>query len=415
MLEFIFKNEQRANTFSPMNPKDPGLISLFGGGHSTAAGVRVTADTATRINAVYACIGILAESMAALPLDVFERLDGGGKRKSINHPLHNKLHNQPNRWQTSFEWREMMIGHLMLRGNAYSEIISTGNNPVAELIPLHPDRVTPFWAPNGNIAYQYRPESGESRVILQEEMHHLKLRSNDGLTGISPIDECRESLGLASAAEEFGSRFFSNGSTLTGVLEHPGKLSDKGVERLRKDWEERHQGAPNSNRVAIFEDGMQWKQIGIVPEQAQFLETRKFQIAEIARIFRIPPHMLADLERATFNNIEELGISFVKYTLNHLIVRWEQVMFRDLIAPSSRRKYVIAFNVEGLLRGDTKSRAEFYKTMQNLGNMSINEVREKENLNPIPGGDVHMVPLNMTTLDKLGAEDDDDGTPNVQP
>lgn len=396
--------EKRSNKITGGHPKDPALIYLFGAGQNTAAGVNVSPSNASQITAVYAAVKILSESIASLPLMVFERLAEGGKTPARGSLLWGILHDKPNRFQTSFEWREMMVGHLALRGNAYSEIVSTGNNPVSELMPLHPDRVRPFWAPDGTVAYEYRPSTGESRIILQNEMHHLKLRSEDGLKGMSPIEECRESLGLTKAAEEFGARFFGNGTVVGGFLSHPGTLSDKAYQHLKTSWEERHQGVQRSHKPAILEEGMKWQALGIPPEQAQFLETRKFQIAEVARIYRIPPHMLADLERATFSNIEQQGIDFVVHTLRPWLVRIEQAMNVDFFSDKSRRKYFIEFKVAGLLRGDSAARSAYYREMYNIGALSVNEIREMENQNPIPGGDKHMAPLNMTTIDKVGQE-----------
>lgn len=393
--------EKRAS-FSRADPRDPVVAKWFGG-RGTVSGVDVTPETAMTLTAVFGCIRILSETIAALPINLLRRRSGRVEH-ATQLPLYNKVKHQPNRWQTSFEWREMMIGHAALRGNAYSEIISVPAGPVNELIPLHPDRVRPFRAPDGTIAYEYSPPDGDRRVILAHEMHHLRGLSSDGIVGLDVFDLLRETFGLTMATEQHGAAFFGNGANPGGVLEHPGKLGEEASSRLVKSWNARHQGAASASKLAVLEEGMQYRAIGVEPEKAQFLETRKFQVTDIARAFRIPPHMLADLDRATFSNIEHQSLEFVMHTLTPWLVRWEQALSRDLLTRERRRDHFFKFSVDGLLRGDIKSRYEAYRTGREWGWLSVNDVRTKEDMNPVEGGDQYLVPLNMTTPDNLGRE-----------
>lgn len=381
--------QARSGAVSVAHPRDPVLARIFGARSNTAAGVSVTPDNALQLSAVYACVRILSSAIASLPLQMYRRLENQGRTLATTHPLYPVLHHQPNPWQTSFEYREMQVGHLLLRGNAYSRIISTGGNPVAELIPLHPDRMEPFWAPNGTIAYRYQPEDGPPETLLQDEVHHIRGYSSDGLKGLSPIEMNRESIGLARASEEFGSRFFSNGANLGGVFEHPQALGDKAYDRLKESLKNEFAGGPhNAHKTAILEEGMKWTQIGVPPDQAQFLETRKFQVAEIARIFGVPPHMIADMEKSTTwgSGVEELSIGFVVYSLRPWLVRMEQAIYRDLLTTNGKRTFFAEFNVDGLLRGDSQARAEYYSKALGSGGapawMTQDEVRQLENLNP---------------------------------
>lgn len=385
----------RSTTYDPKHPRDPGLVALFGGGTATAAGITVTVESAMRITAVMACVRVLSETLASLPLKTYRVRSDGGKEPDRTHPLWALLHDQPNRWQTSFELREMLVGHVALRGNAYAQIVSTGGRGVAELIPLHPDRVRPFFAPDGTRAYEYRPDVGPRRILLQEEVLHIPGLGFDGLQGLDPIMYAREALGLSIATEAFGARFFANDARPGVYLQHPTLVSEAAATRLKESWEKRHRGSDNAHRVAVLEEGMTVSAIGVDPDHAQFLETRKFQIAEIARMFRIPPHMIGDLEKATFSNIEQQSLEFVTHTIRPWAVRIEQSIRRDLLTESEKRTHVVEFDVNGLLRGDIKSRYEAFATGRNWGWLSVNDIRRLENLNPIDKGDIYLQPLNM--------------------
>lgn len=396
LADRLLRGEQRSQQ-TIGHPRDPVIAGWFGGGVQTAAGVAVTAESAMQLSAVYACVRILATALAMLPVKPYREKSGGGREVVKSHPLYNLLRWQPNAWQTSFEWREMKMGHVLLRGNAYSYIDYRGDGAVGGLIPLHPDRVTPFWAPNGKPAYRYMERNGQEHVYLHHELLHIRNMTDDGLVGMSVISQLRETLGLTLAAEQFGARYFGNGTVVSGVLQTDGQLSDAAYDRLKQDWANRHSGLVNAHKPAILEEGLKWQSLTVAPEDAQFLETRKFQVSEICRIFGVPPHMVADVSGSTSwgTGIEQQGIGFVIYALQPWLTRWEQAFKRDLLASATSRAVYAEFNVEGLLRGDSKARAEFYKALFGMGAINSNEIREKENMNPVKGGDRYYVPLNM--------------------
>lgn len=389
----LFFPQRRAQVLAPHPPRDPVIAEWFGG-RGTASGQSVTPATALQVTAVFACVRVLAESVASLPLILYERRKDGGKDRATSNPLFRLLHDQPNRWQTSFEFFEMLMVHLTLRGDAFAEIVAAPGRAVAELVPLHPDRVTPFWAPDSTVAYEYRLLDGPRRILLQHEVLHVRGFTDDGLTGLSPIRLHREAIGLALATEEHGARLFSNGAQLGGVLQHPGKLSAEASTRLRESWAARYAGGSNAHKTAVLEEGMTWEKVGMTSEDAQFLETRQYQTADIARIWRVPPHMIGDLSKATFSNIEHQALEFVVHTLRPWLVRWEQALKRDLITQPER--FFAEFLVDGLLRGDIRSRYAAYAIGRQWGWLSANKVLEMENQNPIEGGDTFLNPMNMT-------------------
>ena len=376
-----------------------GMSFLFG---SKAAGKVVNERTAMQTTAVYACVRILAESIASLPFHIYKRRIDGGKEKATNHYLYNTLHDEPNSEMTSFVFRETLMAHLLLYGNAYAQIIRTGWGRVVALYPLLPSHVsvereqTGRYA--GQIIYTYHSEDGEVR-LQRDNVLHIPGLGFDGLIGYSPIAMAKNAVGIAIATEEYGSKFFANGANPGGVLEHPGKVGN--LERLKADWNEAYRGSGNSHRVAILEEGLKFHQMSIRPEQAQFLQTRKYQLNEIARVFRIPPHMIGDLEKSSFSNIEQQSLEFVKYTLDPWIIRWEQTLKQSLLLPSEKDNYDIKFNLDGLLRGDYASRMTGYSTGRQNGWLSVNDIRELENMNRIPveeGGDLYHMNGNMVRL-----------------
>lgn len=398
--------ERRAIAEQLGPPRDPVIAAWFGGS-SSATGLAVNADTAMRVTAVFRAVSILAQTYASIPLGVYLEQDDGGKLLDKKHPNYRLLHDQPNRWQTSFEWREMMVGHLVLRGNGYSEIVGSGGKAIAELVPLHPDRVRPFWAPNGVPAYAYTPPDGGMRVILQHEMHHLRgLPKGDGLTGMSVIEQCREAVGVALATEEHGARLFSNGARLGGVLKMAGHLKDDETrKKFLKSWRDAHAGVRNAHKTALLEDGMDWQSIGLNSVDAQFLETRKMQIAEISRMFGVPLHMLAELDRSTNNNIEHQGIEFVTHTVRPGAVRWEQAMKRDLFYGASKDTHCPYFDLDALMRGDSAARGSLYSILLQNGVTNRNEVRIREGMNPSSAAGMNdfTVQSNMALIQFLDA------------
>ncbi|MDR1701359.1 MAG: phage portal protein [Sporomusaceae bacterium] len=373
---------------------------LFGG--TTSSGKTVNARTAMRATAVYCCVRILSEAIAGLPLHIYKN-NSGGKEKMLSHPLYRLLHDEPNPEMTSFVFRETLMSHLLLWGNAYAQIIRDGRGKVLAIYPLLPDKMAVGRATGGEIFYRYQSVKGIV-LLRREEVLHIPGLGFDGLIGYSPIFMAQNAIGLALATEEYGAKFFANGANPGGVLEHPGIVKDPA--RVRDSWNSVYQGSGNAHRVAVLEEGMSFKSIGIPPEQAQFLETRKFQLNEIARIFRVPPHMAGDLERSSFSNIEQQSLEFVKYTLDPWVVRWEQAMQKALLLPSEKEDHFIKFNLDGLLRGDYQSRMNGYAVGRQNGWLSANDIRELEDLNRIPaesGGDLFLINGAMTKLTDAGA------------
>ena len=390
----------------PMNHLG-GLSFLFG---QTAAGKAVNERTAMQTTAVYACVRILAESIAGLPLHVYA-YKGQGKERVPGHPLYPLLHDAPNPEMTSFIFRETLMSHLLLWGNSYAQILRDGRGRVVGLYPLLPNRMSVERDGSGEIVYTYTPMSesnpqlkGQRQITLRrEDVLHIPGLGFDGLVGYSPIAMAKNAIGIALATEEYGAAFFRNGARPGGVLEHPGVLKDPS--KLRESWHAVYGGTMNTGRIAVLEEGVKYQQIAIPPEEAQFLETRKFQIDEIARLYRVPPHMIGDLEKSSFNNIEQQSLEFVKYTLNPWVVRWEQSLQKALLTDKERKEYFIRFKVDGLLRGDYKSRMEGYAIGRQNGWLSANDIRSLEDLNPIEGdegGDLYLINGSMTKLKDAG-------------
>ena len=391
----------------PKNYLSTAFTFLFG---PTSSGNVVTERTAMQTTAVYACVRVLSEAIAGLPLNLYRYTPDGGKEKAINHPLYRLLHDAPNPEMTSFIFRETLMSHLLLWGNAYAQIIRNGMGEVVGLYPLMPDRMEVDRDEEGNLVYiytKYFDEAGARHRYEQVKLPawqvlHIPGLGYDGLIGYSPIAMARNAIGMSMAAEDFGATFFANGATPGGVLEHPGIVKDP--ERLRESWHAQFSGK-NSHNIAVLEEGMTFKPMSIPPEEAQFLETRKFQIDEIARIFRVPPHMVGDLEKSSFSNIEQQSLEFVKYTVGPWVARWEQSLLQALLLPSEKTRYTIKYNLDGLLRGDYESRMNGYAVGRQNGWLSANDIRELENMNRIPaeeGGDEYLINGNMTKLKDAG-------------
>lgn len=393
---------------APQNRTAGSAYSFFLG--NSTSGKRVNERSAMQMTAVYSCVRILSEAVAGLPLQFFKYNESGGKEKAVDHPLYFLLHDEPNPEMTSFIFRETLMTHLLLWGNAYSQIIRNGKGEIIALYPLMPDRMKVDRDEHGQLFYEYMVTSEDahtmknSTVKLQpHDVLHISGLGFDGLVGYSPIAMAKNAIGMAIACEEYGAKFFANGASPSGVLEHPGTLKDPA--KIRESWQATFGGSSNANKVAVLEEGMKYAPISISPNEAQFLETRKFQIDEIARIFRVPPHMVGDLEKSSFSNIEQQSLEFVKYTLDPWVARWEQAMVRALLTAEEKKKYFFKFNVDGLLRGDYQSRMTGYATARQNGWMSANDIRELENLDLIPeedGGDLYLINGNMTKLADAG-------------
>ena len=353
----------------------------------------------------------LAEAIAGLPLHLYRYGAGDSKEKAVGHPLYWLLHDEPNPEMTSFIFRETLMTHLLLWGNAYAQIVRNGKGEVLGLYPLMPNKMSVDRDADGRLWYTYTRSTDEAPTmkgstvkLYPYEVLHIPGLGFDGLVGYSPIAMAKNAIGMGMACEEYGARFFSNGAAPGGVLEHPGTVKDP--QKIRDSWNSVYKGSANAHRIAVLEEGMKYTPIGISPEQAQFLETRKFQINEIARIFRVPPHMVGDLEKSSFSNIEQQSLEFVKYTLEPWVIRWEQSIMRALLTAQEKEQYFVKFNLEGLLRGDYQSRMNGYAIARQNGWMSANDIRRLENLDQIPkedGGDLYLINGNMLPLASAGA------------
>ena len=379
----------------------------------SASGKRVNERTSMQMTAVYSCVRILSEAIASLPLQLYRYTSDGGKEKAVEHPLYFIVHDEPNTEMTSFVFRETMMTHLLLWGNCYAQVIRNGRGQVVGLYPLMPDRMKVDRDEDRKLYYEYMTSTDDAKTtkgkdtvvrLKPEDVLHIPGLGFDGLVGYSPIAMAKNAIGLAIAAEEYGSKFYANGASPSGVLEHPGVLKDPN--KVRESWNSTFGGSQNGSKVAVLEEGMKYSPISIAPNEAQFLETRKFQIDEIARIFRVPPHMVGDLDRATFSNIENQSIDFVKYTLDPWVCRIESAMNRRLLSTDEKKEYFFKFNVDGLMRGDYESRMRGYAVARQNGWMSANDIRALENLDRISeeeGGDLYLVNGNMTKLKDAGS------------
>lgn len=389
--------ERRAKSMEAGGPwSHVTAANLFGESLETVSGIDIDEGTCFRSIAVFSAVQLLAETIGSLPLITYRRLQPAGKERVQAHTIYGLLHDSPNPEIPALTFIETLMGHVLTWGNAYAEISRSTAGRANGLWMLRPDRVEPERnAQTKAIQYRITGQNGGTTVVRAEDVLHIRGLGFDGLRGYSPISVARQGIGLGVAAERYGAAFFGNGARPGGVFVHPNKLDDAGRENLRRSWEEHHKGTDNAHKVGWLQEGITWQQIGIPPEDAQFLQTRQFQITEIARLFRIPPHMLGDLERATFSNIEHQGINFVTYSLVPWLKRFEQEFKRKLFP--AEPEIFAEFLVSGLLRGDAAARSSYYRERFMIGTLSQNDIRAMENENPIENGDRYLVPLNMTS------------------
>jgi len=371
---------------------------MRGSGFDTWAGEKVNADSAMKIATVYACVKIISEGLAKLPFHILQR-DRKDPRKSglpnttAGMEIYDLLHYEPNHWQTSYEFREQIIGHASLRGNGYA-FANKVRGRVRELLPLHPDSVHPRLDPKWIVVYEITNTDGSTEERTKDEVFHVKGFGTDQLVGYSPIEFHRQTLGESVAQQRHSANLWGNRAKPGGLLTHPSKLSKEAGERLQEQMDAKVNGE-NSGKTLILEEAMDWKQIGLTSVDAQFIETRKLTRSDIAVIWGVKPHLIGDLDRAIQSNIEEQSRSHVVDTLLPWIIRFEEATRRDLLKGVSRDLFA-KLSVEGLLRGSSKDRSEFYRTMLELGVYTRNEVRDREDLNPLPGLDEPLTPLNLT-------------------
>jgi HK97 family phage portal protein len=363
-------------------------------GGESSSGMIINADTAMRITTVNACVRILAESIGSLPFPIYKRLDSGGRARATNHPLGKLLSVRPNIWQTSMEWREQMVAHLALRGNYFAVILRHGDDIVDDLIPIDPDRVEVLQLPDYSLAYEIHKSDGTRTTLPQSEVLHIRRLSTNGIRGRSIITDARDTFGAALATAEYGARLFRNNATPGVILEHPAKISNEAFARLRETWDERHAGSENAGKTAILEEGMKANKLSMTADDAQFLETIQAQRSQIAGLFGIPLFLLSFNENiATYASSEQFMLSFVQHTIRPWLVRIEQAIHNQLFTAPSY--YYPEFNIEGMLRGDQKTRYESYAQGINWGFLCPNEARERENMNAREGGDKFLEPQNM--------------------
>ena len=406
----FWKKSERGGIENPSVPLSPAnivgdsIVSMGFGGAKTKSGSSITPDTAWNYSAVYAAIRLLAETVAQLPLSLHQKT-GADRNPAVDHPLYGMMHNNPSNMMTSFVWRETHMGHVLSWGNGYAYIERehvTGRPKSLQL--LSPKDTVVDTDRNGDLIYVTKINNREY-TIDQNDILHIQSIGTDGVCGKSPITLHRETLGLSMRATEFGAEFFGNGASLGGILKHPGGLGKEGRAKLKSAWDKLK--GSGYQGVAVLEEGMDYTRIGIPPDDAQFIETRKFQITEVARIFNIPPHMLRDLEKSAFNNMTEQSIEFLRFTMTPWLVRWEQELNRKLLTKNEIAEgYYFKFMTNGLLRGTQDARYEAYGKAINDGWLSRNEVREFEDLNPVDGLDEYLVPLNMIPSDQLGEDPD---------
>jgi HK97 family phage portal protein len=395
--------EPRSN--SPENPSTPlesaaDWLYTALGATPNAAGVVINERTAMSISAVWAAVGLIASSVASLPLNVYKRVTGG-KELASDHPLYPLLHDRFNDETPSFIGRETLQGHLGLRGNAYCEKEYNGRGELIGLWPIAPERVT-VKRIDGVKVFVVNT-NGAPLPLTTDEILHIPGLGYDGMQGYSPITTMKDTLGVAMAAQTYSANFFRNGAEPGGVLSHPKKLTEDAKKNLKASWENAHGTAGGkAHRVAVLEEGLTWTRTTLSNQDSQLIDTRKFQIRDIARIYRVPPHLIGDLEQATFSNIEQQSMDFVMHCLRHWLLRWEQVLNWELFDESERGMFFCEFAVEGMLRADSAARGAFYNQLFQMGVLSPNDIREKENMNPVEGGDKRFVQLNMVPLDKAG-------------
>ena len=402
ILSDVFRSVENPET--PLSSPADWLVNLFGG--LSTSGEKVTPETSLSLPAVWSAVALMSQTLGALPMGMFSNVTG--QREQIIHPVGTLLKNKPHDLLTAYQWKQLMMAHVTLWGNGYSLIKRGTDTRPNQLIPYHPTSVTIRFRKN-KYWYVFRPDkiarTDKTVVVDSTNVLHFKGLGFDGVKGQSVIASMRDNLGLGISAQKIGAKFYKDGMKLDGAIEVPHAMKDDGIKNLRNSFEKTYNS--EGKRLLILDGGMKYHQIGIPPDDSQFIETRKFSVTDIARMFRVPPPLLYDLERATFNNISELILSFVKFSVTPWVVNFEQELSDKLLMESEKENISIKYNLEGLLRGDVKQRAEFYKTLVMNGIMNRNEARAKENMNPYDGGEIFLVPQNLRDATKKVEEPND--------
>lgn len=375
---------------------------FFGGSYAFFNGDDfISETTAMQISTVFSCIRVLSESVGILPMHLM-KFDGKTRQKAFSHKLYHILHTAPNEEINAISFYEMIVIHLCLNGNFYAQILRNNKNEIIALYPLLPQNMQKYRLANGKIIFTYH-NGAKTYELNKKDIFEVMGLSIDGFKGLSPIAYQASALSFTQTANKFNARYFKNAVTPPLAVKYPTQLSDEQYEKLRKSWDDAY-GGDNSGKVVIAENGIDFQTLGISSQDGKFLETRQFQKSEICGIFRIPPHLIADLSKSSFNNISEMSLELVKYTLQPYLTRIEQAIKTQLLNKDEQKEYYAKFNVEGLLRGDTKSRYEAYRVGRMSGFLSTNEIRAKEDLNPIDGGDDYLSPLNMMSVGAVANE-----------
>lgn len=389
---------ERRETVNLGHPRDPVLREWFVG-NAADSGEVISPDAAMRVTTVYACVALIAETVAALPLHVYRR-EAGETSKATDHPLYQVLHDMARPGLTAFEWREGTVHNACLRGDSFSRIVINGRGDVAELVPLHPDRMRVLPGATRPV-YEYHHDDGGKRLLRDDEILRIPYKLTDGITAVSPIEVHRNTIGLALASQRYLSAFYRNSAQPKGAIKIPTTLSDEAVNALRSAWERRHLGPQNAGRLAILDGGMEWQAIGMSMDDAQYVELSGLGVKDVCRIFGVPPHKVADLSEATFSNIEQQTISFVQDTLLRWCRRIEARLNAYLLGGDERASgYYVAFDLKGLLRGDAAARSAMYQALFAIGAMSPNEVRAAEDMNPYEGGEAYFVQGGYVPVDQ---------------
>jgi len=371
---------------------------MRGYGADTDAGVAVAPHLAENLSAVFGAVQAIAETVAVLPPIVYRKLEDGGRVEAPEHPVARLLSGNPNDWQTAVEWLELMQAHCLLRGNAYSEIVRDGRGQPVKLIPLHPDYVAVLRIPGtARVVYDVTDPLGGTRRLLPEEVFHLKDRSDDGIVGKSRLERARETFSTAAAVERFAGSTYRNGASLSGVVTHPEQIGPEAAETLRQSLEAIYSGPTKAGRIGVLEEGMTWTALSVAPADAQMLESRRFSVEQVARMFRIPPPVLADLSNGSYSNVTELGRWFATHTITPWVRRWEAALARALFSTAGRLAYTVEFDMDVLLRGDMLTRFQAYRIAREIGLANANELRKWENMNPRtdPDAESFLAPMNM--------------------
>jgi HK97 family phage portal protein len=388
MLKNWFKRSEKVD---PRHPKDPALAHMYG-----LRSGNINSHTAMTLTAVYAAVNIIAETIATLPLDLKQKTANGGSEPAIADSRYDLLTSEPNRYQTKYEFIEYVMQCYLLRGRSVSQIVSAPNGIITDLLPIHPDELEVMRLPNGRLVYKVK-----DRILLDSEVVDFRGVSYDGgITCISPIEQNSNTLNLAAHADKYASDFFANSTVMSGFLETKEPLSDKAYERI-KVWWEKTKRESGRHSTPVLENGLTFKPVTVNPKDSQLIESRQYSVLDIARIYRVPPHKLGDLSRATFSNIEQQNLDFVNDSILPRLTRLEFALKRSLFTKDERKKLDIYFVLEALLRGDSQSRVGYYKGLWEMGAISPNEIRIKENMNPVDGGDKYTMQLNLTPVDKI--------------